>query len=209
VGKDGRTQFEQGWETGFSSLDGGIFDPPAPGEFFGGSGGGTSRRWAQPWYQKTVVPRTLSTKWSRQPARVVPDVAALGDPNTGFLFGLTQKFSDGTYFDVYRIGGTSLSSPLFAGVMALADQVARHPHGFANPALYRQYRTAAFRDIKPGPKRGVVRNNFANDENAADGITTSVRTFDLPLSIRTAAGYDDVTGLGVPNGAAFLNALRK
>jgi subtilase family serine protease len=210
VGADGRTQFEQGWETGYSELDGGAYSPGPPGDFFGGSGGGTSRRFAQPWYQRNVVPRSLATRWSRQPARVVPDVAALGDPNTGFLVGQTQKFSDGKYFDVYRIGGTSLSVPLFSGMMALADQAAHHAHGFANPALYRASRTAAFRDIAPGPKRAVARVSFNNDENTADGITTSVRTFDAPIqSIHTAVGYDDVTGLGVPNGAAFLAALRR
>ena len=143
IGRNGTTQFETGWETGYSELVDGAFDPGPPGDFFGGSGGGTSRRFAQPWYQRTVVPKSLSTRYSRQPARVVPDVAALGDPNTGFLVGQTQTFSDGTYFDVYRIGGTSVSSPLFAGMMALADQVAHHPHGFANPALYRAYRDRA------------------------------------------------------------------
>jgi subtilase family serine protease len=210
IDRNGETQFEQGWATGFSDFDAGTFTPPPPGEFLYGSGGGTSRRFSQPWYQRKAVPRALATKWSRIPARVVPDVAALGDPNTGMLVGQTQEFTDGTYFDVYRIGGTSLASPLFAGMMALADQYARHPHGFANPALYRLYKTNAFRDIRPGPKRGVARNNFANDENAADGLLTSVRTFDFPgQSIHTAVGYDDVTGLGVPNGSSFLQALRR
>lgn len=209
VGKSGQTQLEQGWSTGISDFDEGAFTPPAPGEFLYGSGGGTSRRFAQPWYQRGVVPRSLATQWSRIPARTVPDVAALGDPNTGMLVGQSQSFTDGVYFDVYRIGGTSLSSPLFAGMMALADQVARHPHGFANPALYRQAGTATFRDIRPGPKRGVARNNFANDENDADGVFTSVRTFDWPgQSIHTAPGYDTITGLGVPNGIAFLAGLK-
>ena len=45
-----------------------------------------------------------------------------GDPNTGFEVGETQVFPDGTYWDQYRIGGTSLSSPLMAGVVAVADQ---------------------------------------------------------------------------------------
>ena len=48
----------------------------------------------------------------------------VGDPNTGFLVGQTQTFPEGVSYDEYRIGGTSLSSPLFAGVMALADQQA-------------------------------------------------------------------------------------
>ena len=60
----------------------------------------------------------------------------VGDPNTGFLVGQTQTFPEGVSYDEYRIGGTSLSSPLFAGVMALADQQAGVHHGFANPFLY-------------------------------------------------------------------------
>ncbi len=48
--------------------------------------------------------------------RVVPDVSAFGDPNTGFLIGQTQTFPDGSAkYSEYRIGGTSLSSPIFAG----------------------------------------------------------------------------------------------
>jgi subtilase family serine protease len=65
----------------------------------------------------------------------VPDVSALGDPNTGMLVGQTQRFSDGTYYDEYRLGGTSLSSPLYAGMFAVAGQ--KHgAYGPANPALY-------------------------------------------------------------------------
>ncbi len=210
VRKNGRTKLETGWSTGISDYDRGKFTPRAPGEFLYGSGGGTSRRFDQPWYQTPVVPSSLAKKWSRAPMRTVPDVAALGDPNTGMLVGQTQRFSDGVYFDVYRIGGTSLASPLFAGVMALADQAAGRSHGFANPALYALYGTAAFRDIVPGPKTAVARNNFANDEDTADGLLTSVRTFDFPKqSIHTTVGYDTVTGLGVPNGKSFLNALSR
>ncbi len=47
----------------------------------------------------------------------------LADPNTGFLVGQSQSFPDGSIkYSEYRIGGTSLSSPLFAGVTAIADQ---------------------------------------------------------------------------------------
>jgi subtilase family serine protease len=211
VAKNGQAQVEQGWETGFSSLEDGGYDPAAPGEFLYGSGGGASRRFSQPWYQRGVVPKSMSTQWSKAPARTVPDVAALGDPNTGMLIGQTQTFSDGVYFDVFRIGGTSLSSPLVAGMMAIADQVARHPHGFANPMLYRRSNRGAFRDIRPGPKQAVVRNSFVNGENDADGVATSVRTIDAQTGqvIRTAPGYDTITGLGVPNGISFLAALKR
>src|SRR4029079_17353910 len=101
---------------------------------------------AQPWYQKGVVPSSISNWFGNGPHRAVPDVAMVGDPTTGMLVGQTQTFSDGTYYDEYRIGGTSLSSPLLAGVMALADQAAGHAHGFASPALYAKAGTSAFHD---------------------------------------------------------------
>ena len=40
------------------------------------------------------------------------------------LIGQTQQFPEGAHYDEFRIGGTSLSSPIFAGLMALADQAA-------------------------------------------------------------------------------------
>jgi subtilase family serine protease len=130
-----------------------------------------------------------------------------GDPTTGMLVGETQTFSDGVYYDTYRIGGTSLSCPLFAGVMALADQRARFPHGFANPALYRLARSHAYRDIvDPKTAIAAVRSDFVNGEN--DGVGFSLRSMNDTETLHTIRGYDDVTGIGTPNGEAFLNALR-
>ena len=88
-----------------------------------GAGGGVSVVFAEPFYQQTAG---LSLT-----GRGVPDVAALADPQTGLLIGQTQAFPNGASYDEYRIGGTSLASPIFAGLMALADQKAGHPHGFA------------------------------------------------------------------------------
>jgi len=52
------------------------------------------------------------------------------------LIGLTQTFPDGVRYGEYRIGGTSLASPLMAGLMAVADQLTGR-HGFINPWLYK------------------------------------------------------------------------
>ena len=77
--------------------------------------------------------------------------------------------------------------------MALADQAAVTRHGFANPALYAQAGTAAYRDVV-APIRPIadVRNDFVNGVDASDGITTSLRTFDQtqPDAPATTAGYD-------------------
>src|SRR4029078_13211562 len=107
--------------------------------------------------------------------RHVPDVAALGDPQTGYLIGQTQSFPDGNHYDEFRIGGTSLSSPIFAGLMALADQAGGSPHVFANPLFYAH--PEAFYDVT-SVKTAVARRNFTNSVDASAGTSDFLRTFD-------------------------------
>jgi len=135
----------------------------------------------------------------------VPDISMPGDPNTGFRVGQTQEFTDGTYYDEYRIGGTSLASPLLAGIQAVQSQKLRHPVGFANPAYYRKAGTAAISDIT-APKKPVlqVRANFVNGENAADGKTYQLQTVDVQTTtIHSTRGYDAETGVGTPGPGFF------
>jgi subtilase family serine protease len=142
--------------------------------------------------------------------RAVPDISMNGDPNTGFQVGETQVFPDGTYWDQYRIGGTSLSSPVYAGLMAIAQQKAGHDFGFANPLLYSKAGSSAYHDIVPPTAPiAVARNNYTNSVDASGGTFVSLRTldFDSGLTIHVRPGYDDVTGVGSPNGAAWLTAL--
>ena len=196
---------ETGWSTAKSTLnaDNTWSDPT----YLYGAGGGTSRLFAEPDYQKGVVPSAIANYFG-SPGRAVPDVGMVADPNTGMRVGQTQTFSDGSYYDEYRIGGTSLASPLFAGTMALADQKAGHAHGFANPALYTAARSGAFHDVSGNPlAAGVVRVDYVNGENASDGLSTSLRWLDYPTTINVRPGYDDVTGVGTPNGASFLSTL--
>jgi subtilase family serine protease len=163
-----------------------------------GSGGGTSRLFAEPSYQLGVVPATLANRWGT-PGRVVPDIAAVGDPNTGMLIGQTQQFSTGAQYDEYRIGGTSLSSPLVAGIMAVAQQARGKQIGFANPVIY-SLPSGAFHDIvDPAMTQAVVRNDYANSENSAAGFLVSIRRMNVTFSLHTIPGYDDVTGRGTPN----------
>jgi subtilase family serine protease len=212
VGKTNNYVFEAGWETGRQALAGGKWAAPT---FQYGSGGGTSRLFAQPAYQAGVVPGSIATaNGSRSQAmRTVPDVAALGDPNTGMLVGQTQTFPDGVSYDEYRIGGTSLASPLFAGMMAVAQQKAGRVLGFANPALYRAAGSSAYHDVKAwaqtGDDSGVVRSDYVNGVDASGGYAYTVRRlgYDGVLTIHARTGYDDVTGVGSPTGAAFLGAV--
>jgi subtilase family serine protease len=210
VGESNNRLFELGWETTKSTLN-----TTAPVSWntptwLYGSGGGTSRLFAQPSYQAGVVPDSLATaNGGNTPMRVVPDVAAVGDPTTGMLVGQTQTFPDGhTAYSEYRIGGTSLSSPLYAGMFALATQRAGHGLGFANPVLY----GAAANDITKADLDtypGAVRADYVNGVDDADGYVYSARWFDQDegLTIHVAPGYDDVTGVGSPAGQDWLAAI--
>ena len=89
--------------------------------------------------------------------------------------------------------------------------------GLANPALYSPAVRAAMVDIAPRGSQddpltnpvGAVRPDFVNGVDGSDGYVYSVRLFDYDsvLSIHVRDGYDDVTGLGVPDGTAWIGAL--
>ncbi|MER5641242.1 S53 family peptidase [Kitasatospora sp. NPDC002227] len=205
VGKNDKYQFETGWGTqkALLSADGTSW-VNMPGTFTGGAGGGTSTLVQQPFYQHGIVPDALAKANGTTPMRTVPDIAAVGDPNTGFLVGQTQAWPDGTVsYDEYRIGGTSLSAPVIAGVQALAQQAKHRPIGFANPAIYERYNTSVLHDVTDhpfGPDRNlaVARVDFANGVDASGGVKTSVRTLGEDTSLSAVKGYDDVTGVGTP-----------
>lgn len=204
--------FELGWETRRQLLFGNTPGYWLPSTWLYGSGGGTSRLFAQPSYQAAIVPTSISETYGGGAMRAVPDVSALGDPNTGMLVGQTQHFPDGSnHYSEYRIGGTSLSSPLMAGMLALALQLRGEPLGLANPALY-GIGSSAYYDITTADVStyvGAVRSDYINGVDDSSGYRYSTRLFDAEssLTIHVRNGYDDVTGLGSPNGSAWLNAL--
>jgi subtilase family serine protease len=195
VGADNQRVFETYWGTNryIVGADGTL---GAPTWLYGG-GGGISRIFGVPSYQGGFATG----------GRTVPDVSMVGDPNTGMLVGQTQSFPDGNYYDEYRIGGTSLSSPLLAGYMAVADQLAGYHHGFANPAFYAAG-TGAYNDVytSKNDPAGDVRVDYKNGVDASGGLRTSVREFNVLLSLRSVPGYDDATGLGTPT-ARLLSTL--
>jgi kumamolisin len=104
-----------------------------------GSGGGPSRFYALPAYQKNVS-QALG-RGNRQ----VPDVSAAADPATGFHIVFLGK--DG------QAGGTSASTPLWAATIALINQDLKKKGlrevGFANPALYWMGENSAKLPAKP------------------------------------------------------------
>ena len=202
AGRSGTRQFETGWGTDkyVLSKSGASWVPAAANPFLYGAGGGFSQIFARPGYQQGVVPANTT-------GRAVPDIAMDADPTTGMLVGETQAFAGpsrfgpaGVHYGEYRIGGTSLASPLLAGVQAVVQQGAGRL-GFANPLIYGLARhdngQGFFYDVRPERRdAGNIRADFVNGLNASGGMVYSVRTFDDDSSLATTKGWDDVSGVG-------------
>lgn len=104
-----------------------------------GSGGGSSGAFPRPAWQ-------IGTGVNQGTQRLVPDVCAAADPNTGaFLIFHGQ---------VTQIGGTSWSAPIWAGLCALMNAArqasGKQALGFLNPLIYPLMGTPAFRDVTSG-----------------------------------------------------------
>ncbi|MFF9261630.1 S53 family peptidase [Streptomyces longwoodensis] len=204
VGKNDTYLWETGWGTEKASLSAdGKSWTGFPGAFTSGAGGGTSKTVAAPYYQKGVVPDALARANGAAGNRVVPDIAAIADPNTGFKVGQTQTFADGSQqYSEYRIGGTSLAAPVIAAVQALATEArGGKAIGFANPAIYAKAGSRVYHDVTDNPTGSglaVARVDFVNGVDAADGLATSVRSLGKDSSLSAVKGYDDVTGVGSP-----------
>jgi subtilase family serine protease len=206
IGSHGQWVGEHGWQSAYSTLTDGAWTPTPPGTYSSGGGGGTSVLFAQPWYQAGKVPASISEYFGKAPMRAVPDISAAGDPNTGFEVGATQVFPDGTYWSQYRIGGTSLSSPLIAGVVAVADQFTHRSLGFINPLYYKLLDTSALHDIvAPSSPLAQVRTDYTNFLDSSQGYLFRLQTVDVQTTtLHDTPGYDDETGVGTPNGPAFF-----
>lgn len=241
VGANGQQRGQLGWATGRSfkctaNVVGGLagctkstVNTWLPVSVNGGSGGFTSYDYTQPWYQAGVVPSALALRnealFGDVPLRVEPDISMDADPSTGFLIGLHETFPSGKVkYGQTRYGGTSLASPILAGVIADADQAAGTPVGFINPAIYKLDGTAgAIDDILPGGKQAQVRVDHANTYvPGATGFLQSFRELTYegaitycdatgncatrPNTLTTAKGYDSMTGLG-STGPNFVSDL--
>jgi subtilase family serine protease len=214
IGKNNGRLFETGWSTGLSAISNSQWI--LNGED-GATSGGPSLIWAQPGYQSGVVPTALATAPGNRPGlvRSEPDIAAVADLFTGFATGLLAfpKNKPPTFSEI-TVGGTSMSSPLVAGIIADAQQGQPTAFGFTDPVLYQLNGTPALHDIlpstsgTPGLFRGEVCNvqfcgapslvTFDDQDPNMAGYTGQV----------TLKGYDNMTGIGTPNGQFFITALR-
>jgi subtilase family serine protease len=211
--KDNRV-FETGWSDDYASLDDGTWTDTG---IDGGSGGGTSLAWGQPAYQKGVVPASMSrVRVGKRIVtdRTVPDIAADGDSDSGILVGYIATGTD-AHPGPYRTeltAGTSLATPLVAGLVADAQQGQKSAFGFINPLIYRLAGTQAFHDILPVTASMPQQDRDAW-EAASGGLGPGIDVFDSQKRAYTqqvtARGYDTMTGVGTPNGAAFITGLRR
>jgi subtilase family serine protease len=182
-----------------------------PHGWYYGGGGGTSgpstgrfAGFGQPWYQRGVVPTALAEtpptgRTTPVPMRVTPDVSMDADPQTGFLVGQTQLLPDGaTGYAESGVGGTSLASPLFAGL--LADSIQRHvlARGFVNPTLYldEAFGRHVFRDVIT-PSAAAAPYEILPAGGGEPAIALRLGDDEL---LTATPGYDDATGVGMPAG---------
>jgi len=138
-----------------------------------GSGGGVSKFFMEPDFQRTM-PQDVQTQLAGH--RGLPDIAADANPYTGMAFYFNEQWQ--------QTGGTSASTPFWAALVAIADQMAGHPLGFINPGIYKvaQSKPTDFRDIMQG-------NNYLQGSTQGFAATP---------------GWDAVTGWGTPQAAQLL-----
>lgn len=242
---------ETGWSTSKSYLCTGLLEeaglpgckrfsyhgwvPSAPGAYDYGGGGGTSYVYPEPKYQLGIVPAALTARNAKLTGvanRVEPDISMDADPSTGEKIGQTMEFFNSkgepeVRYGEYRLGGTSLASPMLAGEIADADQAAGGPLGFINPLLYQlyaesgsQYLTAgSVYDVPAAGKQAIVRSDYLLPEYEAYAYTTA-RTLGYEglqeycsgteeceyqdVILHATPGFDSMTGIGSP-GPEFLH----
>ena len=130
----------------------------------------------------------------------MPDVAALADPFTGFLI---HTELGGEYSPT---GGTSLAAPVVASMIALSKAQTGRKVGLASPSLYKLFGTSALTDVKAS-STGVYLP--FNPTSGAGGDYVVGFDGKPQHDLQSKAGWDNVTGVGTPNGAAFLSGFGK
>jgi subtilase family serine protease len=225
-------KLQTGWGLNFVRIANPTPNPPTiPPLFFGfqgGSGGGTSVVYAKPRFQRELRGRF----------RQVPDISMNADPDTGVEIIVTPDSVPGNSQFVEVFGGTSLSTPMFSGVWAIANQAFQQAGGVslgqAAPILYR-LPDDAIRDVNVEEEdtlfnvQGIILNppsppTFESAAPLAQPLENTRRfvsalfqspvstrwdvfTFGTDSSLTTGPGWDNVTGLGTPNGERFIRAV--
>ncbi len=161
-----------------------IFGDNGPNPLAGG--GGKSVIFPRPSYQDGVADVVGGQ-------RGVPDIAmsaACSGP-----VDVYQSFG-GEPVGWYQYCGTSEATPMLAGIVSLADQVAHHSLGLINPALY-----ALSARHAPGLVDITQGNNTVS--------FTQNGTFDTVPGFSALRGYDLASGVGTVNAALFVPELAR
>jgi subtilase family serine protease len=154
------------------------------GSILGASGGGVSSVFSRPSYQNPV--RGITSQH-----RGVPDVAMSASYSGAVLIYESYTGAPGLWGSG---GGTSEATPLFAGIVAIADQYAHARLGLINPALY-----ALEQQHAPGLVDVTRGNNTVSFRSA--GTTVTVEGYPA------RPGYDLVTGVGTVDAARLVPEL--
>jgi pseudomonalisin len=142
------------------------------------TGGGASAVYAKPsWQAGPGVPADGK--------RDVPDVSLAASTHDGFLI------VEGGY--LYVIGGTSASSPSFAGIMALVNQKTASAQGNPNPVLY---------------QLAALEANHATAHSYFHDIISGSNSVPGAAGYNAGTGYDLATGLGTVNANDLVNFWR-
>ncbi|MFJ9728460.1 S8 family serine peptidase [Streptomyces sp. NPDC101209] len=148
---------------------------------YGAGGGGQSHVFTRPSFQNGVKSKVGSR-------RGTPDISMSAAVNGGaWIYSSYDPTAVG--WDVS--GGTSEATPLFAGIVALADQAAGHRVGNIQQALYGLYAHHA-------KANGIVDVNDGTN-NSYQGVT----------GYKAVNGYDLATGVGTVDALKFVPALAK
>jgi subtilase family serine protease len=158
-----------------------LFDGPAA------SGGGRSHVFARPAYQNGV-------RHVVHARRGTPDISMSAAVDGGVLVNIGFTGGDGITPGYYIFGGTSESSPEFAGIVAIADQHAHRRLGLLNPALYR---------LAARHAPGIV-DITAGDNTVS--FTQHGQTFTVP-GFQAVTSYDMASGLGTLDAAKLVREL--
>lgn len=165
-----------------------------------GAGGGFSHVFGKPAFQNTLPAGSTAIGTMRG----VPDIALQAAPRTGMLVYITNPGYSGLLCPPvtagipcstgwYVVGGTSSSSPQWAGLIAVANQMnqAKHPGspnlGYINPALYQ-----------------IASNPTKYSKDFFDVTVGNNQTDPSVPGYSASPGWDPVTGLGTPNAANLL-----
>jgi len=179
---------EAGWEVQTRFAQNGGIIPPG---FIYGAGGGESAFYPRPSWQSAHVTHTGT-------GRLVPDVASLADPNTGFTIAVPR--GDDLVYEAH--GGTSLATPMVASMVAIAKARTGVQVGLATPFLYDLAGSTSLRDVVPASAGTWYRR----DKSTGQLWLETLYLWDTrPQSLQSAPGWDPVTGVGIPSGTDFLD----